>query len=957
MLSYALKRIIRSWKLFAALILGMVLASTFFGGINIGADSVGSQALDQQLLNTPVDIKLTPGYFGGSTILPSSTFESAAAGARQVQNVLAAETRGNAGVHTGINGTQARMSAIPDGSLVYQHLTITGQRPQLANETLLDANSELATKYQIGQLIQVQSSSSQTFNMTLKIVGVAALDSTAALILGAYYGAGDVFIGRSEQSILIVSWEQTYHQIVDWANLQNQFGNLVYYDVNAYVDVNLDRDRLISPWDLEGSVSRVVQVDARVSNIAAQYGLISNDSLLPQLQSLAPSLLLLRLTFIVFSIPVFFMAWYVGRTVSQSSFNLRRREIGLLMTKGFQQSQLFRHFLVEALLVGLVSGAAGLALAITLNPFFVQALSGTYTGPIFLSRETAIITIVFTTVLTILAVFTPARQASAMDPARALREYVYVEDVRASRKRGALVAFSLGLYKIILLILGINFVTLARIGFSGGALVFIIIIVLGIVDFGLTFTGPFLFLYGATQISTGLAAWFHSKFSAISRKLVGDIATLSSKNVFRNPRRVTSLVFLVALIAGYSIWVTGDLASMEDYNFRQAKTRVGSDLRITNLGSNASTVADQIKAWTNVTGATVEQEAQLNLPSLGSNIRLKAIDPTTWRQGAYYEQEWFSDNLDTLLDLMSQDQYSIILDRGLASYFDIRPGGTLNVTGTLTATMPGFFKVKSFECNKVMNITRCTLMSSPLTVSLRIIGLFGPDYSQSSGGTIITPATFPFFYSQGWSYIAQSLVSQYPSFFSTSNSTLVMANNGVSLSALAESIRKAYPSAIVETAETNPQSTAGIVFNGTLNVLRLGTVFAAAAACIGVGTVSYTGFKEREKETTMIAVRGFSYRQLLGLLMTEVLPLVIFALILATVVGLITVRGDTLALNSLNFSPDYYSLLSPRRLVFPVWAQSTLSIIVGLLLLGVFLPAIVFARKDLSKMSRTVRFA
>jgi hypothetical protein len=49
MLSYAFKRIIRSWKLYASLILGMMLAATFFGGINVGADTIGKQALDAQL--------------------------------------------------------------------------------------------------------------------------------------------------------------------------------------------------------------------------------------------------------------------------------------------------------------------------------------------------------------------------------------------------------------------------------------------------------------------------------------------------------------------------------------------------------------------------------------------------------------------------------------------------------------------------------------------------------------------------------------------------------------------------------------------------------------------------------------------------------------------------------------------------------------------------------------------
>jgi len=175
---------------------------------------------------------------------------------------------------------------------------------------------------------------------------------------------------------------------------------------------------------------------------------------------------------------------------------------------------------------------------------------------------------------------------------------------------------------------------------------------------------------------------------------------------------------------------------------------------------------------------------------------------------------------------------------------------------------------------------------------------------------------------------------------------------------LASSIQDAYPLTSVQSSSPSSASQNGTnsIFSGLLNVLRLGTIFAAAAAGIGVGTVAYTGFKEREKEITMISVRGLSYRQLLGLLITEVLPLVIFALVLAAVVGIITVRGDTLALDSLS-NQDFYALLSPRRIAFPMAEQVILSSIIGLLLLGVFLPAIFSARKNLSKVSRTVRFA
>lgn len=47
MFSYALKRVTRSAWLFAALLLGVVLASTFFAGINVSADTTAKAALDQ----------------------------------------------------------------------------------------------------------------------------------------------------------------------------------------------------------------------------------------------------------------------------------------------------------------------------------------------------------------------------------------------------------------------------------------------------------------------------------------------------------------------------------------------------------------------------------------------------------------------------------------------------------------------------------------------------------------------------------------------------------------------------------------------------------------------------------------------------------------------------------------------------------------------------------------------
>ena len=62
MFSYVLKRVTRSTWLFAALLSGVVLASTFFAGINVGADTTAKAAPDQQLNPILVDLTASSRY-------------------------------------------------------------------------------------------------------------------------------------------------------------------------------------------------------------------------------------------------------------------------------------------------------------------------------------------------------------------------------------------------------------------------------------------------------------------------------------------------------------------------------------------------------------------------------------------------------------------------------------------------------------------------------------------------------------------------------------------------------------------------------------------------------------------------------------------------------------------------------------------------------------------------------
>ena len=68
LLLYAAKRVVRSWHLFVDLLLGIILASAFFAGIDIKANVTAGQALDEQLAQVYKDME-TPSYAFNTTQL------------------------------------------------------------------------------------------------------------------------------------------------------------------------------------------------------------------------------------------------------------------------------------------------------------------------------------------------------------------------------------------------------------------------------------------------------------------------------------------------------------------------------------------------------------------------------------------------------------------------------------------------------------------------------------------------------------------------------------------------------------------------------------------------------------------------------------------------------------------------------------------------------------------------
>jgi len=953
-ISYVVKRLVRSWQLYVALFLGVVLASTFFAGVNVGADTAAKQALDQALENVPVDF-----YINGWQMLSSQDATTMLQRASALDEVTDAEVisrvSGNVQLPNEPYPQTFRLVGITSTSRVYQGWT---EQPSSIpeNQTYVLANSGSAKSLKQGDIIQVNMSMSMpvygpgvpeqqttTYLVNLTIAGFAKLDQTAtALIQGSYYtynfgviyaGPGSPVIYPSPgyaEDLLIVDWNQTMARFVD---VFHETGNWYFEnDILVYID----RNKVISIWDIPGSLNRLEILRRKIENqiMIGGIGLFVQSGLQSVLAYSQMTVTAMRVVFVAVSLPVFFVAWYMGSTVSDVSFNLRRREIGLLLTKGFSRSQLFRMFLFEALLIGIVGGIVGILLSLGLTPVFVRAAGGEFVAAPTIGIDTMIMTTVFSIAIVILAVFNPARRASNLTTVDALREYTLVEDVKPYRKRLPWIAFALGTYKLIILALGINLINeVGRLAMYGGNFLLVILVgVWALFDvFILTYIGPVLFFWGFTKIFVRGSLKFQELTARVA-KFLGDLGALATRNVQRNPARAASTAFLIALIIGYGIQITGTLASDQDYNTRLIYASVGADVRVDlPPPANVSATMDLVKTLhENVTSiASTTTEYSFYGTSSFGGLQLLAINTTDWRNTAYYEDGWFTGNdITKALEQLASNNRTIILDRDVAERNELHIGDTLRGV--------------SFEGGR---------FGGPVGgQDLTIVGFFGvkrPDSSIFGQTSVYTSR----------SYVSDELFYDVSSLVANASSTriLIKLTSGADGIAAADQIKELVGTlvqgrpTVYSVSEQIQQLQASLSYTGTLNVQRLGVAFAILAASVGTALVSLVSLRERQREASMMAVRGLSFKQLTIMLLTENLAVVTFAVLLGTLAGLILVYG-----NVASSSSTIASLVS-KRLVFPVDSLLTIFAYVGLVFASTIIPVILMSRKYISRLERVVR--
>jgi len=928
----------RSLGLFAALLLGVVLASSFFTGINIGADTTAKAALNQQLSQVLVDITVGGRH---DRSLASANWTTIAEKVALVDNVEDMEIISRVDWYDEMgekNYSFFNVVGVFDDSRVASGLNVTSGTISLQeNDAYVWIGSQDAYKLKINDTLifnyalWTYPQGELNLSLQIRVAGFVDLDEMAyAFSSGQYWNSDDrIFYTPSRQedaslasygNLLVVSWERTFTKLLDAIYAINPS----YNPVRTEILIFLDREAVISPWDIGASLETINRVVSQINNEVAEFGVTAYSNLQNILNTYQFLSLGMRLTFLVVALPVFFVAWYVGSTVSDVSFNLRRREIGLLSARGFSSGQVFRLFLSESLLIGILGGFIGVGLSFVLSPYFVTAIGTEFSGasPI-LTPEVIVLAIIFSTSLTLLSTFRPSRRAARLPTVDALKEYMYVEETKPYKQKWPWLAFFLGSYKITMFLIGIS--SLGQY-FMGRPLpttnIFLTIIFAAwiVVDSILTPIGPLLFFWGFTKIFVLGSLGFQGLVTKAA-KFLGDLGILATKNVRRNPARVASVAFLIALIIGYGFQTVGSLASEEDYIIRQVKANIGADISVS--PNNLNNVPILIGNITDISGVlSTTLEVSFYGETSFQNLKLVAIEPQEWPSTAYYENEWFTGSeATTAFQEMTAENKTIILEKATASNLNLQIDDYI------------------------------TLKISYATLKLRIVGFFGPEIS--GGSQPVFRPSESYLSSLFWSYVPANLYRTLDSSVYATGKILVKLEtnaNGTDVASQIRNLKTGDINYVSSVAEQLEQRGTNLLLTGTTSVQRIGVIFAVVAASVATGLIAMVSLQERKKELTIMNVRGLSYKQLITMLLTENLSITVFSTTLGAIVGLIIVYGSIAALNT----TQYFTLVA-HRMIFPPDALLTLSASLILVFASSIIPVIVITKRYVSKLERIVR--
>ena len=365
----------------------------------------------------------------------------------------------------------------------------------------------------------------------------------------------------------------------------------------------IDRPRLISGWDLPGSLRRIAALNGRLHAGAAdtapgasvatpdaahhggeeekgedphpeKFGGISyvvdstTQVLLDRMQGIAR---IVGIVSLLVALPLLWMAWVLGASLTGLLMLNERRTLGLLRLRGIEGRQIGRVLFGSVAAGGLAGGVLGLA-AGSIGTLLIYE-GGRLPMEVLADRGQLSIFAVFLVVTVAMALLVCrrfVRYATTISPLEATKRVSGSEAARAPAGYGwlSLAALTVGSAVLASWILGVT--ATDRFGVPW----------LKPVEQLLYFLGLPLFVYGlASWLASGRTR-LHRMMAPILRPIGGVLGGFAVRHMSVRPHRTVAFLLIVALVSSVSLYPVITSGSFQDKADRGARVQIGADWQL-----------------------------------------------------------------------------------------------------------------------------------------------------------------------------------------------------------------------------------------------------------------------------------------------------------------------------------------------------------------------------------------
>ena len=347
---------------------------------------------------------------------------------------------------------------------------------------------------------------------------------------------------------------------------------------NYFPDVihlmKIDTARLISGWDISGSLLNLISLenflDERLFGIGPRIFLDNSTRVL--LERMNETAQRVGLISLLIALPLIWVGWILMGNLSGMLLLNERRKFGLMRLRGVSGKTMGRALQISigsgALLGGILGAVAG-----TLLPLWLYEGSMLPLRMILIIQQPYILlTFIVIGVIVALAVSRRlVKYASTISPLEASGRVVKSETSQANVRFGVtgFIALLLGSYKILAWVM--NYSIAASTTYKW----------LITIDHALDFAGFPLFVYGLVTFLVSRKTLMNHVLQMIVRIIGGPMHHLTLKHISTRPQRIAGFLLIVAMMTTIGLYPTVMTAVFDNKIERGTRVQVGSDIQLT----------------------------------------------------------------------------------------------------------------------------------------------------------------------------------------------------------------------------------------------------------------------------------------------------------------------------------------------------------------------------------------